>query len=234
MTDATDTILTTQLAYYRARADEYDQWWLRRGRYDRGTEATRRWFREAVAVQEALERFSPGGDVLELAGGTGIWTERLVRTAGTLTVVDGAPEMLRGNEERVPDSRIERVHADLFKWQPLRQYDVVFFGFWLSHVPEEWFERFWSLVAKCLRPGGRFFLVDSLRTPSSTAVNHVLPPVEEPVMTRRLDDGREFRVYKVFRDAGELTARLTAMGWHSEIHATDNYFLYGWGEKPTE
>jgi hypothetical protein len=27
--------------------------------------------------------------------------------------------------------------ADLFAWSPERRYDVVFFGFWLSHVPLE-------------------------------------------------------------------------------------------------
>ena len=30
------TLLREQLDYYRARAAEYDQWWLRQGRYDRG------------------------------------------------------------------------------------------------------------------------------------------------------------------------------------------------------
>jgi hypothetical protein len=37
-------LLEGQLAYYRARADEYDDWFLRRGRHDRGPEWNRRWF----------------------------------------------------------------------------------------------------------------------------------------------------------------------------------------------
>jgi hypothetical protein len=32
----TPRILREQADYYRARAPEYDQWWLREGRYDRG------------------------------------------------------------------------------------------------------------------------------------------------------------------------------------------------------
>jgi demethylmenaquinone methyltransferase/2-methoxy-6-polyprenyl-1,4-benzoquinol methylase len=31
-----DDLLEEQRAFYRARAPEYDQWWQRRGRYDRG------------------------------------------------------------------------------------------------------------------------------------------------------------------------------------------------------
>jgi hypothetical protein len=29
-------------------------------------------------------------------------------------------------------------------WRPDRRYDVVFFGFWLSHVPLERFAAFWG------------------------------------------------------------------------------------------
>ena len=35
-------ILLDQIAYYRARAGEYDQWWFRAGRYDRGPELDRK------------------------------------------------------------------------------------------------------------------------------------------------------------------------------------------------
>ena len=38
-----DHLLDEQIAYYRARAAEYDQWWLRQGRYDQGPELAARW-----------------------------------------------------------------------------------------------------------------------------------------------------------------------------------------------
>jgi hypothetical protein len=34
-------------------------------------------------------------------------------------------------------------------------YEAVFFGFWLSHVPRERFECFWSLVGEALVPVAR-------------------------------------------------------------------------------
>ena len=34
-----DEVLASQRAYYRARASEYDAWFLRQGRYDRGRSA---------------------------------------------------------------------------------------------------------------------------------------------------------------------------------------------------
>ena len=42
----------------------------------------------------------------------------------------------------------------------------MFFAFWLSHVPLERFESFWSLIDRCFEPEGRVFLVDDAhRTP---------------------------------------------------------------------
>ena len=41
-----------------------------------------------------------------------------------------------------------------FLGQPQRTYDVVFFSFWLSHVPRHRFSAFWSLVHTCLAPSG--------------------------------------------------------------------------------
>jgi SAM-dependent methyltransferase len=90
---ADDTVLTEQLDYYRARALEYDKWWMREGRFDRGPGANTRWFAETTELERVLERFDPRGDVLELACGTGLWTRHLVESADTVTAVDAAPPL---------------------------------------------------------------------------------------------------------------------------------------------
>ena len=158
-----------QIAYYRERAAEYDAWWFRTGRYDRGPEPNAQWALEASQAEKALADFAPTGDVLELAGGTGLWTRRLAEYAGTLTVVDAAPETLALSKARLGDAPVHYVEADLFAWQPDARYDVVFFSFWLSHVPPERFEAFWDTVRLCLRPNGRVFFLDSRYAETSTA-----------------------------------------------------------------
>jgi SAM-dependent methyltransferase len=221
--------LCEQLDYYRARAGEYNQWWLRHGRYDLGEALNAQWHADAAVVSSALSAFQPTGRVLELACGTGIWTEQLLPFASHLTALDGSPEMLALNAARIQSPRVRYVHADIFAWRPAEQFDVVFFGFWLSHVPPERFASFWNLVRSCLAPEGRVFFVDSRREPTSTAVDHRLPEPEATVLRRRLNDGREFQIYKLFYDAEELTERLCELGWQFEIRQTDHYFLYGSG-----
>jgi demethylmenaquinone methyltransferase/2-methoxy-6-polyprenyl-1,4-benzoquinol methylase len=83
------------------------------------------------------------------------------------------------------------------------------------------------MLQRCLAPDGRVFFVDSRREPTSTAVDHRLPPPEATWLTRRLNDGREFRICKIFHDPGDLTARLAALGWNAAIRATDHYFIHG-------
>jgi len=89
-------------------------------------------------VVHALDTFGPVGDVLEVAGGTGWWTQRLAQTAASLTVVDSSDETLRINRERVDrpaGKSVTYVVADIFGWRPDRSYDTVFFSFGCRTYP---------------------------------------------------------------------------------------------------
>ena len=223
-----DQLLAEQRRFYQARAPEYDDWWQRRGRYDHGDDDRHEWDRQVATVEAALDAFSATGDVLELAGGTGWWTERLARTASYLTVVDSSTEALALNQARVQRTDVDYVVADAFDWQPPRRYDVVFFSFWLSHVPRPRFEAFWDLVRSCLTPDGRVFFIDNRNDPLSS------PHIKDPfvvdygpdLQVRRLSDGTEWRVVKVMYEPDELQALFAAASWNAQIDAT-RWFIYG-------
>jgi demethylmenaquinone methyltransferase/2-methoxy-6-polyprenyl-1,4-benzoquinol methylase len=223
-------VLSDQIAYYRARAGEYDEWWFRTGRYDRGPEFNTQWHVETAAVEAAAGSWLASrrpARVLELACGTGLFTRLIAPRVAALTAVDASPEVIAINRARVDAENVEYIRADLFTWRPARRYDAVFFSFWLSHVPEERFAPFWELVAACLVPGGAAYLVDSAFDPTSTAKDHVLPGREAGVVTRKLNDGREFRIVKVFHELAVLAAKLKPLGWRAELGQTARYFIYG-------
>jgi ubiquinone/menaquinone biosynthesis C-methylase UbiE len=222
-----ERLLAEQARYYRARAGEYEDWWFRRGRYDRGSDSNARWFADVAEVQAALDRFEPDGGVLELACGTGLWTRRLLAHARSLTVIDASPEMLELARVRVDDAGVRYVQADLFAWEPDHTCDVCFFAFWLSHVPEERFEAFWEKVKQAVEPRGRVFFVDSSRSEQASAVDHTLPGQGEETMLRRLADGREYRVVKRFYEPHALQQRLTELDWDAHVQSTPEFFIYG-------
>jgi demethylmenaquinone methyltransferase/2-methoxy-6-polyprenyl-1,4-benzoquinol methylase len=165
---------------------------------------------------------------LELAGGTGWWTARLARTAGHLTVIDSSPESLELSRTRVGRPDVDYLVADLITWRPLRTYDVVFFSFWLSHVPRSRFSAFWSLVRSCLAPGGRVFLIDNRNESHQTgeiADSYVIRR-DSDLELRRVHDGREFQVVEIFYEPEELRSLLDDEGWTARLDAA-RWFIFG-------
>jgi 2-polyprenyl-3-methyl-5-hydroxy-6-metoxy-1,4-benzoquinol methylase len=205
-----DRLLAEQVAYYRAVAPEYEDHTLP---FDGGQE-----------LSAALDAFRPAGDVLELACGQGMWTAQLLRHATGVTAVDASSEMLGIAASRIGSDRVRFVEANIFDWRPDRRYDVVFFGFWLSHVPLERFASFWSMVADGLKPGGRvFFVDDAYRTP-----DELVEGESSSTVLRRLNDGSAHRAVKVPHQAGELEERLARLGWQVRVRATTTGPFY-WG-----
>ena len=167
-----------------------------------------------------VDELEIGGDILELACGPGGFTRELARHADRVTAVDASPAMLA-----CPTVRY--VSADLFDWEPDSTYDVVFFGFFLSHVPPAAFESFWELVRAALRPGGRVAFVDE--DDRSADFDEVRVDGGIPLARRTLVDGRDFDVVKVFWQPDELAARLRRLDWDVSIRRAGVGLLVGQG-----
>ena len=225
-----DDILLQQIAYYRARAQEYDEWFYRQGRYDHGADANAQWFREVEEVRQALRALGPADDILELACGTGIWTEELARIGRRVTALDASDEVIAINRGKLPGAPVTYVQADLFEWEPERAYDLVFFGFWLSHVPPETLAAFLQKVARAARPGGQVFMVDSRRHPLSGAKG-TLKIEDEIYHTRQLNDGREFTIIKIYYEPDDLARHFDAAGFDLTARATAQFLVYAQGKR---
>jgi demethylmenaquinone methyltransferase/2-methoxy-6-polyprenyl-1,4-benzoquinol methylase len=222
-----DAILREQVDYYRARAGEYDEWFLRIGRYDRGSEHRAAWNAEIEIVTRELQQALTSGDALELACGTGLWTRHLLESHRRVVAVDASPEVVEINRARLNSDRVEYVVADLFSWRPPdAQFDSIFFGFWLSHVPPTRFDEFWATIRGWLNRGGRIFWVDSLREQTSVAHDHA-PLDDSGIVHRRLNDGQEFRIVKVFYEPTDLEQRLARLGFNGWTRSSGRFFHYG-------
>ena len=207
-------LLDDQIRYYRARAAEYDA---------TTTPDGDPYAAPANRIRAALRAAQPRGRVLELAAGTGQWTGLLAEHADELSAVDASPEMLALNAAKVGHPRVRYRVADVFSLPATGDHDVVFFGFWLSHVPRSRFEAFWQVVAGLLAPGGRALFVDEAA--------HFLwredwLDEDADVVRRRLVDGSEHRAVKVLWTADELERRLMELGWRATVHAEEPFY---WG-----
>lgn len=225
------TLLDQQIDYYRARAQEYDEWFYRQGRYDRGAQHTHTWETEASTIrQQLLGTRAP--QILEMACGTGIWTQELIKIGNEVTALDASPEMININRAKLQSEKVTYHQANLFQWEPDRQYDMVFFGFWLSHVPAEKLSGFLQTVNKALKPDGRLFIIDSRRVEASTAANQNVHH-EGEIQGRILNDGREFQIVKIYYETDLLTATLAEHGFNAPVQKTPTFFIYCDGRKAT-
>jgi demethylmenaquinone methyltransferase/2-methoxy-6-polyprenyl-1,4-benzoquinol methylase len=214
-------LLGEQKRYYAERAPEYDDWWYRRGRYELEPDPLARWQEDIAEADSELESLAPLGSALELAAGTGIWTRKLVRLADRVVAVDANAETLARNT-----TDADLVRADVFEWRPAERFDLVFFSFWLSHVPDDRLDEFWRLVRAALAPAGRVFLVDS----GAGDTAHTGTDQADWEETRSLADGRTFRIVKRRWTPEELAERVRPLGFELELRDTANgHFLIGGG-----
>jgi ubiquinone/menaquinone biosynthesis C-methylase UbiE len=205
-------------AYYAARAPEYDDTYaghglppLERAVFVADLDAATLW----------LDALPLSGEIVELAAGTGWWSPLLAQK-GELWLYDAVEEPLERARERLVAHGL-RAHIHLRDaWaEPDRQVDAVFAGFWLSHVRSERLADFLALVRRWLKPTGTFAFIDELPDPDYT------PTVDER-QARRLKDGREFVITKVYRSATELADALVAAGFVDvDVGQAGRHFVLG-------
>ena len=216
------------VAYYEARSPEYDDWYLRRGGYAHGPIHDAAWNAELDAAGRWLDGLPIDGEIVELAAGTGWWSP-LLATKGDLSLYDASDAPLaRARDRLVAHGLRAHLHVRDAWAEPDRAVDALFTGFWLSHIGPERFGDFLALVRRWLKPGGIFAFLDSLDDPQSGAADRTTNA--DGVSTRRLADGRSFRVVKVFRDPQEIHEALTAAGFGGvSVTTTGRFFILGSG-----
>jgi SAM-dependent methyltransferase len=214
------------IEYYEARAPEYDDWYLRRGRYERGAIHDAAWNAELDAAGRWLDALPWHGDIVELAAGTGWWSP-LLASRGELSLYDTSAAALdRARERLLAHGLRAHLHVRDAWAEPDRRVDGLFMGFWLSHVARDRLPDFLALAHRWLKPGGRLAFIDSLPDPASGAVDHPAPKGDRAL--RRLDDGREFTIVKVFHDTHDLGEALDAEGFpDSRLSTTGRFFVLG-------
>jgi demethylmenaquinone methyltransferase/2-methoxy-6-polyprenyl-1,4-benzoquinol methylase len=216
-------------AYYAARAPEYDDVYLRREEASGGP-VLGLWFeRELDEITQWLDALPLRGEIVELAAGTGWWSPLLAQK-GELSIYDIAPEPLDIARQRLVAHGLRaHIHVRDAWEEPDRQVDAVFCGFWLSHVARERLDDFLRLVRRWLKPDGRFAFLDE-----RAGTEAVDPGADAGSGTsvRRLADGREFRIRKVYYGPEELSVALLRAGFASaEVRPTERFFLMGSAER---
>lgn len=176
--------------YYAARAPEYD---LTAGYEDPVAEPLR-----AAAKARCQELFRDK-DVLEIACGTGYWTEVVAQVARSILATDACEGMLAIARKRLAGYKNVRFQvADAYSLEGVRSgFNAACAVWWWSHVPKVLISRFLATLHSRLRPGTQVLFVDQLPNAYEPKDQQVYAS-GDTTEVRRLSGGRAFRVVKNF------------------------------------
>jgi ubiquinone/menaquinone biosynthesis C-methylase UbiE len=193
---------TSMREYYQARAPIYDEVYLRP---------------ERQSDLEHLRSLMPAGfadrSVLEVACGTGYWTQFIAPVAARMTATDAVAGPLAFARLRPAVQRVAFLQADAFALPALLgAFDAAFAGLWLSHVPIKRRNEFLTGLHARLAPGARVLMIDN-----TDAQCRDLPIVERDdfgntYQMRTLPDGSTHRVLKNFPSEFELRSMIDGIG----------------------
>jgi ubiquinone/menaquinone biosynthesis C-methylase UbiE len=183
--------------YYDARAAEYDDVWLGRGRFAGRYDSD--WFEEVTLLLGAVASL-PAATTLDVACGSGFLTRHL---HGDVTGLDQSSQMLDEARRKVPDARF--VQGDALELPfPDGSFDRAFTSFYYGHLEEGDRERF---VTECRRVARDLVFVDASRERAEVDAEH---------QERVLSDGSRWSVYKRYFRAEELAEEV---GCGEVLHA---------------
>ena len=212
-----DVQLRTDLTdYYARRAREYETIYHRPERQA-----------DLRELESLLPRLFSGHHVLEVACGTGYWTQFVARSAASIVAIDRSPAVLElARAKEYGACPVSFTVADAYSPGVARhRFDTVFCGFWWSHVPRQHLSRFLDVLHSRLRCGGRVVAIDNTYVANSSTPIARTDADRNTYQDRTLQDGTRHEVLKNFLSEADLRAILRGHASDLEYRALTYYWV---------
>jgi demethylmenaquinone methyltransferase/2-methoxy-6-polyprenyl-1,4-benzoquinol methylase len=202
--------------YYARRATEYERIYAKPERQ-----------RDLAGLKERVRKMLAGRRVLELACGTGYWTEVFAPVAKEVTALDLNEEVLEiARSKSYPPGRVQFLRADCYAPPDLgRRHDALFAGFWWSHVPLQRLDGFLAASVSAVAPRALIAFIDNRYVEGSSSPIDRRDEEGNAYQLRRLDDGSTHEVLKNFPTESQLIKRTIRNGWGANVELYEHYWL---------
>ena len=207
--------------YYATRAPYYDDVYEKPERSE-----------DIACLKAWLPKAFAGHRVLEVACGTGYWTQFIAPSAAAMTATDATAQPLEIARGREGSRGVRFELADAYALpESLGTYDAAFAGLWLSHVPIGRRGEFLASLHARLAPGARVVLIDN-----ADVQCRELPIAERDdegntFQHRRLKDGSVHRVLKNFPTQVELEGMIAGLGTQPAYRQLQNFWLFEYKDR---
>ena len=214
MTDA------SLIGYYAQRAAEYERIYAKPERQA-----------DLQALRNRVAQLFSGRTLLELACGTGWWTELIAPHAREVTAIDANEEVLAiARAKTYPPQRVGFARGDAYappdrSALQRRPHDALFAGFWWSHVPLARLDAFLAGAVQAVAPGALMVFLDNRYVEGSSTPIARSDAEGNTWQQRRLADGSSHEVLKNFPGQSELIGRAARCGSRVQVELLQHYWL---------
>ena len=203
-------------SYYAARAGEYDRVYQKPERKS-----------DLRQIERWLPTLLSGATVLEVACGTGYWTQYIARTARKVHACDiNEPVLEIARDKPIPKERVSFFKADAITLEgvPLGC-DAAFAGFWWSHVKRSELTRFVRNLATRVKPGALVGILDNQYAEGSSTAISRRDAEGNTYQKRKLASGDVYEVLKNFPTADELRDAVRPVAYEAHLESLTYYWL---------
>ncbi len=202
--------------YYKARAPVYDRVYS----YPERQEDLRN-------LEEYIPAQFVGRDIIEIAAGTGYWTQFIAKKANSILSTDITEEALNLLKSR--DSEMENVTSkivDAYLLNESKKYDGAFAGLWYSHIPIKQIPRFYESLHRCLSSGATVVFIDNSVAQCDRLPIGYTDSDGNTYQDRALDNGKVHRVLKNFPSESQLIESAKNYGENVVYKEFQNFWLF--------
>ena len=203
--------------YYAKRANEYDQIYFKHERQD-----------DLKSLSQLLSTLLIGRQLLEIACGTGYWTQFVAPVCNEVLATDYNSEVLQLAQNRLAkQGNVSFQEADAFNLDVRGSFNGGLSAFWWSHVEKEKIPDFLNELHSKLLPGSRVVFADNNYVPGSNTPISRIDEEGNTYQIRPLSNGTTHEILKNFPTEKEF--RLLVSPFSNEIHFESfEYFWCGW------
>ena len=202
-------------AYYAKRAPDHD--------YFMGYEGNERMEQLLGPMIAWFEDDVEGRDVLEIACGTGNWTQVLARRARSVVATDVNASVIEiARSKEYESDRVRFEVADAYRLGALEgSFDAAFAADWWSHIPRSALRTFVSGLRDKLDPRSRVIIIDMLPSEELARWFSHYDDDGNLIHKRTFPDGEVFEVVKNFPTEPELKEVLDGLAYDIEYREHD-------------
>lgn len=202
--------------YYARRASEYERIYQKPERQD-----------DLRQLESTIAECFVGCDLLEVACGTGYWTQFACRSAKSIVASDFNDEVIQiAKEKNYGTCPVSFVRADAYTMEKINgPFSAALVGFWWSHIPKTRLEMFLKVLHSKLIDGATVIMLDNRYIEGSSTPISRKDDDDNSYQMRSLSDGSTYEVLKNFPTREEFIQMIKPFSTEPEFTELDYFWL---------